>query len=159
MQIHMIWAQDKNGGIGKKGDLPWHISEDLQNFKKITLGHPVIMGLNTWISLPVKPLPRRRNIVLSPDHLDEVENYSSVETCLDALRAEGIPQVYIIGGAMIYAALYPHTDELHISIISEIVEDVDTNFPVKMTDIERAYNKVEEWRLSDVALYTRWIKK
>ena len=65
MEIHLIWAQDKNGGIGKDGKLPWHISEDLKNFKKITSNHPVIMGRKTWDSLPIKPLPNRRNIILS----------------------------------------------------------------------------------------------
>ena len=65
MEIHLIWAQDLNGGIGKDGKLPWHISEDLKNFKKITSNHPVIMGRKTWDSLPIKPLPNRRNIILS----------------------------------------------------------------------------------------------
>ena len=65
MEIHLIWAQDKNGGIGKDGKLPWHISEDLINFKKITSNNTIIMGRKTWESLPKKPLPNRRNIVLS----------------------------------------------------------------------------------------------
>ena len=64
MNIELIWAQDENGGIGKNGKLPWHISEDLQNFKKITAGFPIIMGRKTWESLPKKPLPERRNIVI-----------------------------------------------------------------------------------------------
>ena len=51
MNIHLIWAQDENGGIGKNGKLTWHISEDLQNFKKITSGFPIIMGRKTWESL------------------------------------------------------------------------------------------------------------
>ena len=60
MQIHLIWAQDQNGGIGKNGNLPWHISEDLKNFKKITFGSTIVMGRKTWDSLPIKPLPKRR---------------------------------------------------------------------------------------------------
>ena len=65
MDIELIWAQDQQGGIGKNRKLPWHISEDLQNFKKITSGYPIVMGRKTWESLPFKPLPNRHNIVLS----------------------------------------------------------------------------------------------
>ena len=79
MNIELIWAQDKNGGIGKGGKLPWHISEDLQNFKKITSGFPVVMGRKTWESLPLKPLPKRRNIVLSSQTIKDVEVYNSVD--------------------------------------------------------------------------------
>ena len=65
MKIHLIWAQDTNGGIGKNGKLPWHISEDLKKFKSLTYNSTVIMGRKTWDSLPIKPLPNRRNFVLS----------------------------------------------------------------------------------------------
>ena len=71
MKIQLIWVQDENGGIGKKGKLPWHIPEYLKNFKHITLNNAVVMGRITWDSLPIKPLPRRRNIVLSHSKLDE----------------------------------------------------------------------------------------
>ena len=63
MEVHLIWAQDQNGGIGIDGKLPWHISEDLKNFKKITLNSTIIMGRKTWDSLSIKPLPGRTNIV------------------------------------------------------------------------------------------------
>ena len=82
MKIQLIWVQDENGGIGKKGKLPWHIPEDLMNFKQITLNQVVIMGRITWDSLSIKPLPKRRNIVLSHSKFDEVECYASVENCL-----------------------------------------------------------------------------
>ena len=65
MDIHLIWAQDENGGIGQDGKLPWHISEDLKNFKALTLNSTIIMGRKTWDSLPIKPLPNRKNIILS----------------------------------------------------------------------------------------------
>ena len=85
MDIELIWAQDQNGGIGKDGKLPWHISEDLQNFKKITSGSPIIMGRKTWESLPFKPLPNRRNIVLSSKQLDNIETYRSIDDCIKNL--------------------------------------------------------------------------
>jgi len=67
INIDMIWAQDESGGIGKNGKLPWNISEDLQNFKKITLGHPIIMGRKTWESIPEnhRPLLNRLNIIIT----------------------------------------------------------------------------------------------
>ena len=90
INIDMIWAQDESGGIGKNGKLPWNISEDLQNFKKITLGHPIIMGRKTWESLPFKPLPKRRNIVLSSQKVDNIETYNSIDKCKDFV-GESIP--------------------------------------------------------------------
>ena len=85
MRIQLIWAQDKNGGIGKNGKLPWHISEDLKNFKKITKNHPIIMGRVTWESLPFKPLPRRRNIILSSQAIKGAEVYNSIDDCCKKL--------------------------------------------------------------------------
>ena len=86
MNIHMIWAQDNNNAIGRDGTLPWHFSEDLKNFKKLTIGSPIIMGRKTWESLPINPLPDRRNIVLSSTEQEDVENYSSIEDCIASLN-------------------------------------------------------------------------
>ena len=86
MIIHLIWAQEKDGGIGINNSLPWHISEDLKNFKKITLNKPIIMGRKTWDSLPFKPLPHRRNIVLSSLSMNEVECYTNLENCLESFN-------------------------------------------------------------------------
>ena len=86
MKIHLIWAQDGNGGIGKNGKLPWHVSEDLKNFKKITLNSTVIMGRKTWESLPVKPLPNRENIVLSKTLVAEVLTFKLYEECIKNLQ-------------------------------------------------------------------------
>ncbi len=67
MNVHLIYARAANGVIGKDGAMPWHLPEDLAHFKRLTQGHPVIMGRKTWDSLPLKPLPGRLNIVLSRD--------------------------------------------------------------------------------------------
>ena len=77
MEIHLSWAQDSNGGIGANGKLPWHVAEDLINFKSLTINSTVIMGRKTWESLPIKPLPKRNNIVLSSKKQDNVETYHS----------------------------------------------------------------------------------
>ena len=65
MIIKLIWAQDSSGGIGINNKLPWHFSEDLQKFKSLTLNSTIVMGRKTWESLKIKPLPKRKNIVLS----------------------------------------------------------------------------------------------
>ena len=83
MNINMIWAQDINNAIGKDGDLPWRIPEDLKNFKNITNNATIIMGRKTWDSLPIKPLPNRRNIVISSMEQKDVESYTSIEKCID----------------------------------------------------------------------------
>ena len=82
----MIWAQDTNNAIGRDGTLPWHFSQDLKNFKKLTTGYTIIMGRKTWDSLPFKPLPSRRNIVISSKNRDDVESYTSIDQCIDALN-------------------------------------------------------------------------
>ena len=97
MKIHMIWAQDTNNAIGKNGALPWHFSEDLKNFKKLTTGHTIIMGRKTWDSLPIKPLPNRRNIVISSTNQEQVESYKSIEECIESLNDDKeVLDMYII---------------------------------------------------------------
>ena len=90
MNIHMIWAQDNNNAIGREGTLPWHFSEDLKNFKKLTTGSPIIMGRKTWDSLPIKPLPERRKIVLSSIEKKDVESYRSIEDCIGFRKTNGL---------------------------------------------------------------------
>ena len=97
MEIHFIWAQDNNGGIGKKDKLPWHVPEDLKNFKNLTKNNTIIMGRKTWDSLPIRPLPYRRNIVLSRKNINNVECYHSVSNCLEEIKSEN--HVFVIGGA------------------------------------------------------------
>ena len=100
MDIHLIWAQDKNGSIGINGDLPWHIPQDLKNFKKITLNQVIVMGRKTWDSLKLKPLPKRRNIVLTSQHkIQDVDVFNNVNELLKSLIDSKEKQIFIIGGA------------------------------------------------------------
>ena len=159
MNIHIIWAQDNNGGIGKNNALPWHISEDLQNFKKITLDNPVIMGRKTWDSLPKKPLPNRRNIVLSSKKISEVECYSSISNCIQSLEIDDTPDIFVIGGEMIYNSFFSHADILHITFIEQSINGIDTFFPININKIKETYQIIEENELTKGCIYTRWIKK
>ena len=158
MKIHLIWAQDHNGGIGKDGNLPWHISEDLKNFKRLTSGSTILMGRNTWESLPVRPLPERRNIVLSSKEVPDVEYYTSVEECIETLDGDGTEKLFVIGGTTVYRNFIHRADELHITHVDELTEDIDTYFPVTILKIQKEFEQIEEWALSDNAVYSRWVK-
>ena len=106
MEVHLIWAQDSNGGIGKDGKLPWHISEDLKNFKKITNNSTIIMGRKTWDSLPEaqRPLKERVNIVMSRDtnwSAEGAETALYVGRAIELAFAEGSDECWVIGGTQI----------------------------------------------------------
>ena len=158
MKIHLIWAQDEHGGIGKNGTLPWHISEDLKNFKKLTSGSTILMGRNTWESLPIRPLPERRNIVLSHQEIPDVECYTSVEECVETLYGDGTEKLFVIGGTTVYCNFIHRADELHITHVDELTEGIDTYFPVTILKIQKEFEQIEERALSDNAVYSRWVK-
>jgi len=137
MRVSAVVAASDNNVIGKDGGLPWHVSSDLKLFKEITLGKPVIMGRRTWESLPRKPLPGRRNIVITrnPDYVAEgAEIARSVDEAL-ALCA-GEPEVSIIGGGQVYEQAMSRTDRIYLTRIHLEVEG-DTFLP----DLP-----AEEWR-------------
>ena len=159
MKFHLIWAQDQNGGIGENGNLPWHISEDLKNFKFLTLNTTIIMGRKTWDSLPIKPLPKRNNIVLSSAAQNNVTTYHSLEQCLQNIKKKNVEKVFIIGGRSIYKLFFNHADYLHISFINLINNNINEFFPINMNKIELKFKKIKENQLSHKVLYTYWVKK
>jgi len=121
----MIAAIARNRVIGRHGNLPWHIPEDLKRFKRLTSGHPVLMGRKTYESLG-RPLRDRRNVVLSSHAIDGIETYPSIENALTALGEEEL--VFVIGGGQIYAQLLPKADILYLTIIDQEFEG-DAFFP------------------------------
>ena len=158
MKIHLIWAQDKDGGIGKNGKLPWHIKEDLQNFKNITINQTIIMGRKTWDSLPIKPLPNRRNFVLSRQKKSDVETFNSYQKCLEELKKQSIDKIFIIGGRSLYKLFFKNADYLHITNIALIEKNINEFFPISMDNIQLKFEQKFEKKLSDDALYTFWGK-
>jgi len=156
MNIHLIWAQEKNGGIGINNNLPWHIPEDLKKFKKLTLNKSIIMGRKTWDSLPFKPLPKRQNIVLSSQSIKDVTCYTSVENCLDGLANES--DVFVIGGGQIYKEFYFYAHHLHITIVGKKTAGIDTYFPISLSVIKESFTLNDTIPLTDNAQYTHWTK-
>ncbi|MCW4464121.1 dihydrofolate reductase [Glutamicibacter sp. MNS18] len=118
--IGAIWAQTGSGIIGEAGTMPWHVPEDLKHFKRVTAGHPVIMGRRTWESFPDKfrPLPGRTNIVLTTNtgsfeqlRAAGAEPAQSLDEALAlAARSEGSEEIWIIGGGAVYAQAMEHID-------------------------------------------------
>jgi dihydrofolate reductase len=127
--ITLIVARAENGAIGRDGTIPWDVPEDLKSFQRETLGGALIMGRNTWESLPVKPLSRRLNIVVSsqPDIAEHVA--PSVTAAIALASQKGYDRVYGIGGARIYKEMMPLAHRLLISEVGIAVPDADTFFP------------------------------
>ena len=127
--ISCVVAVSRNGVIGREGGLPWHISSDLKRFKEITTGKPVIMGRKTWDSLPRKPLPGRRNIVITRQEGFSAEGAEVAATPQEALRLAGnVPEVAVIGGGEVYRLFWPMVDRLYLTEVDLEVEG-DTHFP------------------------------
>ncbi len=120
MKLHLIYARARNGTIGKDGQMPWHLPEDLAHFKRVTLGQPVIMGRKTWDSLPARfrPLPGRVNIVITRQtdwRADGAWRAASIE---DAMRLCGdVPDAWIMGGAEIYRQAEPLASTAVVTVI------------------------------------------
>jgi dihydrofolate reductase len=130
-KLALIAIVARNGAIGRNNDLLFRLKEDMQHFKRITLGHPVIMGRNTWESIPARnrPLPGRLNIVVTRNTAWQSEGAVVAHNLPDALaRASGAETAYVIGGAELYAAALPLADSL---VLTEVDRDVDgdVHFP------------------------------
>lgn len=139
--ISMIVARSRNHVIGRDNQMPWNISADLQFFKKVTMGHPVIMGRKTWESIG-RPLPGRRNIVVSRNadlQLTGAEVVNSLDAALTTLNE--FPRVFVIGGEQLFTQAFPQADRLYITEIDMDVDGGDTFFkvpdPEQWKEIER----------------------
>lgn len=136
--ISMISAHDLNRVIGKNGDMPWHLPDDLKYFQKVTSGHSILMGRKTFESMN-GPLKNRKNIVLTRDQDWQHEGaitVSDLEEGLKLLNESG--EGFVIGGGEIYKMALEKADRLYITLIHEEF-DGDTHFP--------AYSE-EDWKLS-----------
>lgn len=132
MILGAIWAQGRERAIGKDGALPWRLPEDLALFRRVTSGHPVIMGRKTWESLPprFRPLPGRRNIVLSRDPSFAADGAEAVRSLAEAAEAAShCEQAWIIGGAALYAEAVNVADVLVVTDVDVDVEGADAFAP------------------------------
>lgn len=148
--IGLIWAQSANGVIGRDGTLPWRLPEDLQHFRSLTTGATVLMGRRTWESLPprFRPLPGRRNLVLSHTAQEGAETFRDLHQALAAVSGD----VWVIGGAAVYRAALPLADRIEVTEIQEPF-DGDTYAP----DVGRPPDIVGPWRESSTGLHYRFL--
>ena len=128
-RIALVVAVSRNGVIGRAGGLPWHISSDLKRFKALTMGKPLIMGRKTWESLPKKPLPGRRNIVITRQANYWAEGAVVAADAAAALAVAGeVEEISIIGGADIFHLFLPQAQRIYLTEVDLEVEG-DTYFP------------------------------
>jgi len=127
--ISIIVAIAQNNVIGKDNRLLWHLSDDLKRFKKLTTGHTLIMGRNTFLSLPGGPLPNRRHIVITDRPGEKFEGCQSAYSIQEALELAGEKEeCFVIGGGMVYAQFLPIAGKLYLTRVHRAFEG-DTYFP------------------------------
>lgn len=130
MLLSLIAAVADNNALGKDGDLLWHLPNDLKHFKALTLGHSVVMGAHTYFSLPRRPLPKRRNIVLTSRTLPEFDGAELARSVPDALRMTASEdEVFVIGGGAIYEQMLSLADKLYITHVHHSFDEANTFFP------------------------------
>ncbi|MFK7941014.1 MAG: dihydrofolate reductase [Roseovarius sp.] len=127
--ITLVVARARNGAIGKDGDIPWYAPEDLKMFQAETMGGAIIMGRNTWNSLPFKPLKGRLNIVISRDTSLTEHVFGDVKSAVAFAYAQGKTRVYGIGGQAIYAEMLPMADRLMLTEVDLEIDGADAVFP------------------------------
>lgn len=153
MTVRLIWAQAANGVVGYDNQLPWRIPEDLARFRELTMGGTVVMGRRTWESLPsrFRPLPGRRNVVVTRDPSYDAPG-ADVVGSLDAALAMA-DEVWVGGGAEIYAAAMPLADRLFIT-------DVDGDYPgdtfAPTVGPDWSEADVGDWQTSSSGVRYRW---
>jgi dihydrofolate reductase len=157
-RVYLVAAVAANGIIGARGTLPWHIPEELKHFKRLTLGHPVIMGRRTWESLKA-PLPQRENIVVTRTPGYEAAG-AAVANSLDAalVLCVGEPVAFVIGGTQLFAEALPRAAGL---VLTEIQRDYegDTWFPswdrAQWRESQREAHTAPDGTRFDFVLYER----
>ncbi len=132
-EIILVVAAAENGVIGRDGAMPWHLPEDLRRFKRLTIGHPVIMGRRTFASIG-RPLPGRHNIVLTRDPAWRVEGVAVAANLAEAIAAAGLDprtragRIFVIGGAQVYALALPVATAIELTRVHATPQG-DTHFP------------------------------
>lgn len=140
--ITLIWAQAADGVIGQDGGIPWRLPEDMKLFKALTTGHTVVMGRATWDSLPptFRPLPDRRNVVLTRQPDWTAEGAEPAGSLAAAVALAGEADIWVIGGAQVYAEALGLADRLVITHIDTEIDgdtfapQVDAGWPVVARD-------------------------
>lgn len=127
-ELALIAALDRRRAIGRGNALPWHLPDDLKRFKRLTLGHAVVMGRRTAQSIG-RALPGRRNLVLTRSNRAPFPDQTSVRSLDEARALVGDGTLFVIGGGEVYALALPTADRLHLTWVDTAVADADAFFP------------------------------
>ena len=111
----ILVAVSPEGIIGKDNAIPWHYSADLKRFKRLTTSNTIIMGRKTWESLPIKPLPNRRNIIITRSSIKDTECFQSIDDALQTCEGD----VWFIGGAGIYQEAMQKADIIDMTLVPD----------------------------------------
>ena len=154
MSLGLIWAQSTSGVIGRDGGIPWRLPEDQARFKELTMGHTVVMGRLTWESLPakVRPLPGRRNVVVTRQAGRAAEGAEVVASLEDALTGD---DVWVIGGAQIYALALPIATRCEVTEVDIDLRREDDDVVAPVLD-ETWLGTAGEWLTSSSGLRYRF---
>ncbi|KOV74766.1 dihydrofolate reductase [Streptomyces sp. AS58] len=161
MNVGLIWAQTLDGVIGADNSIPWRLPEDMAHFKAITVGHPVVMGRRTWDSLPARfrPLPGRRNIVVTRNPQWSAEGAERAGSIAEALNLAGEPSeqpapaaAWVIGGGEIYRAALEYATTLSVTEV-----DSDTTGDTYAPTLDPAWEVTDDtgWQSSTSGLRYR----
>ncbi|OAS17004.1 dihydrofolate reductase [Paenibacillus oryzisoli] len=121
MSISFIFAMDRNRAIGVNNKLPWHLPGDLKFFKNVTMGHPILMGRKTYESIG-KPLPGRRNIILTQNTAYQAEGCEVIHSVDEVLSAFQEQELFVIGGAEIFKLFASHVNRMYVTYIEDEFE-------------------------------------
>ena len=135
----ILVAVSPEGIIGKNNTIPWHYSTDLKRFKRLTTGNTIIMGRKTWESLPIKPLPDRRNIVITRSSIKEVECFRSIDDALQTCKGD----IWFIGGAGIYEEAMSKVDIIDMTLVPDNVTGEECIYFPKIGN---------NWKESDITI-------
>ncbi len=149
----ILVAVSPEGIIGKDNTIPWHYSADLKRFKRLTTDNTIIMGRKTWESLPIKPLPNRRNIVITRSSIKDIECFQSIDDALQTCEGD----VWFIGGAGIYQEAMQKADIIDMTLVPDSVSGEDCiYFPaIDKSWIEGDTNVLEDDPKLGHKIYTR----
>jgi len=132
MKLISVVAASQNNVIGVNNQMPWHLPDDFKHFKQLTIGHTIVMGRNTWISIGEKPLPQRQNWIISSQlNIDEgpVKTFSSWDAVLQESENLGLEKLFIIGGGQLYKSTIDIIDAIIMTRVHVNIESGDAFFP------------------------------
>ena len=150
-KISIIACLARDGAIGYNNQLLYHITEDMQRFKQLTMGHTVIMGRNTYLSLPKGALPHRTNIIvsstLSNDLVDGSIVCKSLADAINLCHNLNKEEAFIIGGSRLYREAFPWAKALYLTIVDDTPQRADAYFPYDLQQIEKLHEK--DWEVEN----------